>query len=112
MASLFERLRATGGPIQVAVLDGQMLVIFVMARMQPTKGRHALPSVEDDDRFPMDPDMSVGIVLDYLRLRDRPILCHEASPTVRLELVERLPAPADARHSGDGDREVTRLAAG
>lgn len=109
MASLFEQLRATDGPLHVAVPDGKNLSVFVMV---PLKGaRHAGPSIDPDENFPMSPGMSVGLVLDYLRIREKPIIFHEACPEVILELVEK-PAPGPkssprALHAPSG-----RLAAG
>jgi hypothetical protein len=99
MASLFEQLSTAGGPINVAVADGNDLIVFAMSPIKPP--RHAGAQADPDEDFPMSPGMSVGIVLDYLRLRDKPIIFHEASPQVSLELVEDPnPGPAPkASHS-------------
>jgi hypothetical protein len=86
MGILFDQVREAGGPIHVAVEDNDDLLIFVMAPIVPS--RHSMPSTDAYERFPIDPGVSVGIVLDYLRMRDRPILCREANPQVSLELVE------------------------
>lgn len=86
MGPLFDRLRETGGPIHVATLHGSNLAVFAMVPRKP--GRHAGRQADPDDEFPVGRDMSVGIVVDYLILRNRPIVLHEASPSVCLELVE------------------------
>lgn len=109
MASLFEQLRAADGPLHVAVPDGKNLSVFVMV---PLKGaRHAGPSLDPDEDFPMSPGMSVGLVLDYLRLREKPIIFHEACPEVSLELVEK-PAPAPESSHGALRAASGRLATG
>jgi hypothetical protein len=86
MGPLFDRLRDTGGPIRVATLHGSKLAVFSMVRRKP--GRHAGRQADPDDEFPVGRDMSVGIVVDYLILRNRSIVLHEASPSICLELVE------------------------
>jgi hypothetical protein len=86
MADLFEQLRQTGGPLHVAVSHGDDLLVFAMVPHQAAK--HAGSSADPDDNFPMSPDMTVGIVLDYLILRGKPITFYEATPQVSLELVE------------------------
>ena len=86
MDSLFEQLREADGPLHVAVAHGDGLIVFVMV---PRKtARHAGQQIDPDDDFPMSQGMSVGIVLDYLILREKPIIFHEACPQVSLELVE------------------------
>jgi hypothetical protein len=85
MASLFNQVRQSGGPVHVATLHGNDLAVFVMAPCKLAK--HACPQTEKDE-FPISPDMSVGIVIDYLILRGRPLLFRKASPQVSLELVE------------------------
>ena len=90
MASLFDQVRLTGGSVHVATLHGNALAVFAMAPCKPA--RHACPQTDSDDEFPVNPDMSVGIVVDYLILRDRPLLFRKASPQVRLELVENVDA--------------------
>ncbi len=86
MASLFDQVRLTGGPVHVATLHDNALAVFAMVPCKPA--RHACPQADSDDEFPVNPDMSVGIVVDYLILRDRPLLFRKASPQVSLELVE------------------------
>jgi hypothetical protein len=86
MGMLFDQLRAANGPIHVAVIDNDQLMILAMVPVKP--GKHAEPDVDPDDNFPVGPEVPVGILLDYLRLRDRPILCRELTPKVSLELVD------------------------
>jgi hypothetical protein len=86
MASLFNQLRQAGGALHVAVLQDDNLLVFAM--VEHKRARHAGLQADPDDDFPMSPDMSVGMVLDYLILRDRPLIFHEASPQVSVELVE------------------------
>jgi hypothetical protein len=86
MASLFDQVRLSGGPVHVATLHDNALAVFAMVPHKPA--RHAIPQTEPDDEFPVSPDMSVGILVDYLILRDRPVVFRAASPQVSLELVE------------------------
>ena len=87
MAPFFDHSGRTGEPVHIAAVHGEDLVVFAMV---PCKlGRHASLQVDPEDRFPVSPDMSIGIVVDYLILREKPILIREASPQVCLELVER-----------------------
>jgi hypothetical protein len=86
MGSLFDQLREADGTLHVAVVHGKDLLIFAM--VEHKRARHAGPQADPADYFPMGPDMRVGIVLDYLILRNRPIIVQEASPQVSLELVE------------------------
>lgn len=105
MASLFEHLRAADGPLNVAVADGDSLIVFAMIPITPA--RHAGAQTDpDDDNFPMSPSMSVGIVLDYLRLRDKPMIFHEASPQVSVELVED-PNPGPAPKTSHSPAHAT-----
>ncbi len=87
MASLFDQLHQTEGPLHIATLHGEDLIVFAMEPRRP--GRHAY-RIDPDDELRISPDMSVGVVVDYLILRDRPAVIHEATPQVFLELVERL----------------------
>jgi hypothetical protein len=93
MAPFFDKLRQTGEPVHIATVHNEDLVVFTMVPCKP--GRHAGRQVDPEDKFPVSPDMSIGIVLDYLILREKPILIREASPQVCLELVER---PASDPH--------------
>lgn len=86
MGPLFDRLRESGEPIHVATLHGTELAVFVMVPHTPA--RHAGRQAGPEDEFPVNRDMSVGIVVDYLILRERPITLHEVSPNISLELVE------------------------
>ena len=86
MGPLFDQLRESWEPLHVATLHGEHLAVFAMVPHKPA--RHAGRHDDPDDEFPVNRDMSVGIVLDYLILRDKPIVIHEASPNISLELVE------------------------
>lgn len=87
MATLFDQLRDTGGPLHVAVLSDGNLIVFAMTRLRTA--RHAGPQGDAvDNDFPVSPHMSVGIVLDYLLLRGKPMIFHEETPQVSIELVE------------------------
>lgn len=87
MGPLFDRLRAGGEPLHVATLHGDSLAVFVMVPHK--RARHAGRDADPDDEFPVGREMAVGMVIDYLILRDKPIVIHEASPrTISLELVE------------------------
>lgn len=86
MAAVFNQVRQSGGPVHVATLHDDALAVFAMVPCKPA--RHAYPQIGNDDEFPMNPDMSVGIVVDYLILRNRPLLFRKTCPQVSLELVE------------------------
>ncbi len=87
MAELFEQFKTAKSTMHVAVADSDALVMFVMAPHLP-RSRHAKDSYRPDDPCPISPDTPVSMVLDYLRLADRPVLCRQATPEARLELVE------------------------
>jgi hypothetical protein len=95
MASFFNQLHQAGGALHVAVLQDDNLLVFAM--VEHKRARHAGPQADPDDNFPMSPDMSVGMVLDYLILRDRPLIFHEASPQVSVELVENPAAESTSK---------------
>ena len=104
MASLFDQLRRADGPLHVAVPHGNDLLVFVM--VEHNRARHAGAEAGPEDDFPMSPGMSVGIVLDYLILRDKPLIFHEASPQVSLELVENPGADSAAKPSASISRHA------
>jgi hypothetical protein len=97
MAPLFEQLYRSDGPVHIATLHGEDdLIVFAMVPHRP--GRHAYHRETDpDDELRISPDMSVGLVVDYLILADRPVVIREVSPQVCIELVEGPDGPA--RHA-------------
>lgn len=95
MAPFFDQLRQTREPVHIATVHDDDLVVFAMVPCKPA--RHAGPQVDPEDKFPVSPDMSIGIVIDYLILREKPILVREAFPQICLELVER-PTSDPHRH--------------
>jgi hypothetical protein len=100
MAPFFDQLRQTGDVVHIATVHDEDLVVFAMVPCKP--GRHAGLQVDSVDKFPVSPDMPIGMVIDYLILREKPILIREASPQVCLELVER-PASVPHQHSHGAD---------
>jgi hypothetical protein len=109
MEPLFEQLHQTEGPLHIATLHGEDLTVFAMMPIAPPTrprrpGRHA-HHLDDDLRISS--DMSVGVVVDYLFLRDSPVVFREASPQVCLELVER-PDVSDHQSSPCGAGRRTR----
>jgi hypothetical protein len=96
MGPLFDRLRETGEPIHVATLHGDNLAVLALVPDKPAK--HAGKPTDPDEPFPISRDMAVGMVVDYLILRDRPIVLLEASPHISVALVEN-PEASPARKS-------------
>lgn len=87
MGIFFDQLRDTGAPINVAVVSGEQLVICAMAPL-PQQSEHALREIGADGIFPVDRDMTVGMLIDYLQLLGRPIVVRGGSPKISLELVD------------------------
>ncbi len=91
MGGFFDQLRAAGGTVYVAVLQGDEVAVIAMAIAHPPK--HAAPSSDD---CPIHRHTEVKMVLDYLRARRSPLRCYEALPNVLLELVDEGPALTSA----------------
>ena len=89
MAPFFDQLHRTGEPVHIATLHGNELVVVALVPYRPA--RHAGPPVDDEGEFPLRADVSVSLVVDYLILREGPILIREISPQVCIELLERAP---------------------
>ena len=91
MGMLFDQLRAVGG-LHVAVPDGDRLMVFSMsARRRP---KHAAENIRPElDRCPISRESQVIMVLRYLQVHGRPIICYEASPSVTIELVDTVGIP-------------------
>lgn len=84
MGYFFDQLRVADGPIYVAVLEGDGVVILAMAPRRAPK--HAVP--EQEEAFPaIHRDTEILMVLDYLRAQRGPITCFEVAPVVLVELV-------------------------
>lgn len=85
LGSFFEEVRRTDGPVHIATLHGEDLLVVALGPFK--SARHARPAPVET--FPMGPDVAIGILIDYLILREKPILIREVTPQMRAELVER-----------------------
>lgn len=86
MGGFFEKLRAAGGTIYIAVREEDGLAVLSMTPARPP--RHAVPSPDD---CPIHRDSELQMVIGYLRATRRPLTCYEASPGVMMELVDERP---------------------
>ncbi len=86
MADLFGHLHAARGPIHVAVRSAAG---YFLLSMEPHEApRHARVKRSADDECGITFGTHVGMVIDYLRMRNRPVYLYEAEPSVALKLVE------------------------
>ncbi len=83
MGALFDQLRAAGGTIYVASLDGDGMAIVTMEPLP--EARHAAVS---SDVFPIFRHTELQMVIEYLRTQRAPLICREAPQSVLLNLLD------------------------
>lgn len=86
MGVFFDQLRQSAGTIYIGVPENAGIAVLSLAQTQRPK--HAAPSRDD---CPIHRDTQLKMVIDYLRMSKGPLRCHEATPSITLELVDERP---------------------